>query len=572
MKYFKSVRLDFIAFTFFALCIVITYWSLPNTFFQQDEWYGFNVYNKIDAIGGLRHFINEVFFTFGKTHYTPLAEVGSYLQYKLFDLYFPFYAYVSIFMHVLNTILVFVFVNQLVKNRLIAFLSTLLFAVNSITHQAVSWIAASLNTQGATFFSLVFYILFFQYIKNKERNKKIVFLSFASLIIGLLLKEIIAPFLLVPFFYFFYSMDKSIQSAKKVFIPFVFFLFLYLTLRFVIYINAPPLFSGNVELVQAGIPEYLYRITILPFRVIAQSLIPANYLLSFSEFVVRISYPQFSYSDGSVDPVIRETAGYDIVCFFITLIIIITAISSFKFFKKRNEYFSKGIVLFLLIPIFSAILIIFIPGKAGYVSLIEPRHLYSGSFGAGGLLVLTFLRLSSWFTKSKSKIILITVIFVLTSLHMWKIKNDIVLLKEMGETRRNILTQIASSYPDLPQKIVIYTQSDTAYYGLPDTEKILPVQVGFGGMLLAWYHKNENFPSCIYDIPLFLEILGQGYKECNGRGFGYFRKIDSLQKAVKENKLDPTIIIAFSYNSTSGILSETTEEVRSQVIKTLPIK
>ncbi len=553
MSRFKSLlsQFDIIILVAIACFIILAYWSLPDTFFQQDEWWAFGIYNIKNGLGGTGYFIKEALINFEKVHYSPLAALGFYLQYKLFDLHFSFYAYVSIFMHIANTVAVFVFIKQLVKSRYVAFLSSIIFATNSVSNQAVSWIAASLNTQSATFFSLVFYILFLQFLKNKEKSKKILTLAFCALVIGLLFKEIVAPFLLVPVFYFlYYSGNKSFVPIKKIFTPFIVFLSLYLLLRFIMYLNAPPIFgSGNVELVQAGIQNYIYRAVALPFRVITQSLIPQNYLLSISEYFIQLSYPQFSYSDGSVDAVIRETIAYDMICFFISILIMTAAFFSYKYFKNTNKYFAKGIVLFLFIAIFSPILIIFIPGKAGYVSLIESRHLYSGSFAVAGFLVLTFFGFLSRITKNKAKTTLFIIVLIIVILNIWKVRNDINELKKISILRKYILTEIMSKYPNLSDKIIIYTTSDKAYYGMPDKEKILPIQVGFGWMLLVWYSRNEHFPSCLYDTTLFLDILGEGYKECGGRGFGYFRDYDKLIDVVNKNGITTEEIIAYNWDS-----------------------
>lgn len=563
VKYFKQ----FIPFLVITLVTFITYWDLPNTFFQQDEWWAFGLLNKREGIGGIGHFVKDTILSSGKIHFTPLADIGFYLQYKLFQMNFSFYAFVSIFIHLLNISLVYILVGNILRNKYLAILSALLFAVNSTSHQAVSWVAASLNTQGATLFSLLFYILFLRYLKNKERNKKIITWSLLSLVIGLLFKELIAPFVLVPFLYVLYS-NKTSTSAKKIFTPFVIFLFLYLLLRFIMFINAAPVFgTGNVELVQTGAPEYFYRIAILPFRVIAQSLIPTGLLLFLSENLIRLAYPQFVYPDNSVNPFVRETIGYDIVCFFVTATVFFLTFLFFSYFKKRNKVLAKGLIVLLLITVFSAALIIFVPGRAGYVSLIESRHLYSGSFGAAGLLVVMLFGLLSWISKSKSKIILILAILVITLLNIWKVKSDINELKTVGDSREYILTNIAATYPDLPQKIVIYTQSDTAYYGLAENEKILPVQVGFGWMLLTWYHKNENFPSCLYDTKLFLDIAAQGYKECDGRGFGYFRDYGKFLETIKKENLSPDEIIAYKWDSKTETFKNITKIILLELKK-----
>lgn len=566
MNYIKSLRFEIITLSLISLCIIIVYWNLPDTFFQQDEWWTFGLYNAQERLGGLGYFIKEAFTVFDKTHYTPLSELGFYSQYKLFDLNFPFYAYLSISLHIINTIMVFIFTQQVVKNRLISFLSSLLFAINSIPHQAVSWISASLNTQSATFFLIVFCILFLQFLRNEQKNKKLLILSLFPLVIGLLFKETITAFLLVPLLYFIYREKISVTAIKKVFTPFVFFLPLYLLLRFIMYLKAPPIFgSDNVELVQAGIAEYIFRILALPFRSIAQSLIPADYLLSISESLIRLSYPHLSYSDGSVDGMIRETVGYDLICLFISVLVLSAAFFSYRYFKNKNKYFSKAIILFLLITILSPLLIIFIPGKAGYASLIEPRHLYPGSFGAVGLLVLTLFGLLSKINKNKSKIISILIVFTIVVFNIWKIKGDISELEETGNLRKNLLTEIASAYPHLPKSAIIYTESNKSYYGMPDAEKILPVQVGFGWILLVWYHQNEHFPACLYDTKLFLDILAQGYKECEGRGFGYFRDYNKLIDAVSKNNIGVEDIVAYNWDSKSGEFTNISLQIKDRV-------
>lgn len=551
-----------------ALSLVLAYKDLPQTFFQQDEWWAFGLFNKRETIGGLGYFIKQAFITPAKIHYSPLSELGFYLQYQLFQVNFSGYAFVSIFIHLLNTFLVYIIFNTILRNKYLAFCSALLFAINSTSHQAVSWVATSLTTQGATFFSLLFFLTFLQYLKSKGTNKKMFIFSLFSLFIGLLFKEILAPFLSVPLLYFLYSTDKNIKSAKKIFSPFVFFLVLYLLLHLVIYVNGPPMFDqNNIEIVQAGIFEYLYRLLMLPFRVIAQSLFPASFLLLLSEIFIKLAYPQFVLTDGSVNPFIRETIVFDLVCFFISTAVIIFTLFAYKYLKKSKKDFAKGIILFTSIAIFSSVLIIFLPGSIGFASLFAPRHLYSGSFGIAGLLVLLLFALFSWLRIPKKKFFLICLILIISAVNIILIKNDISKLRNTVGVIKSALETIKSTYPRLPQKILIYTESDTAYYGMPVEEKSLPVQVGFGWMLLVWYHKTENFPACLYDSDRFLYLLAEAYKECDGRGFGYFRNYDKLVNAVSQNHLSSESVIAYSWNGKSQEFIDITNQIRAQLKK-----
>lgn len=553
--------------------VLVSYWDLPKTFFQQDEWWTFGLYNKREDLGGLLFILKDMVITSGKVHFTPFSELGFYLEYKLFGLNFSPYAFISIFIHLSNTVLVYIFIKQVVKNKFIAILSSLFFAINSISHQGVSWVATSINTQGMTFFTLLSLIFFMRHIRYAKQYKNYLYLSYLFIVIALLFKETIMPFLILPVIYVLYGKDKNFYFfVKKTFMPFIIFLIFYLLIRLIVFVSAEPILgSGNVELVQAEVFEYVYRLFALPFRVIAQSLVPPDILLLLSEIMARLSYPQFVYSDNAVDPYIRETIGYDVVCFFITVIVMSFSFFSYKYFKKKNENFSKGIILFSLITFFSAMLIIFIPGKAGFVSLIEPRHLYSGSFGSSGLMVLALFGIFSYLVQNKAKLLVTAILIPIITIHILIIRNDINQLESMGFTRKNILSTIKNDYPKLPKKVLFYTKSDTAYYGMPDEEKTLPVQVGFGWMLMVWYHEKENFPPCLYDVKLFLPILVQTYKECKGRGFGYFRDYDKLVKSVLENNLNPESVIAYSWTHKHKDFKDITKQVREKLKKEIRI-
>ena len=98
-----------------------------------------------------------------------------------------------------------------------------------------------------------------------------------------------------------------------------------------------------------------------------------------------------------------------------------------------------------------------------------------------------------------------------------------------------------------------------------DEEKILPFQSGFGQTLLVWYYENEKFPTCLYEDIFLYDIYSQGYKYCQGRGFGYFREYEELLRTLKENKLGSENVIAFSWESKKENLLDITPQVRTQI-------
>lgn len=167
-----------------------------------------------------------------------------------------------------------------------------------------------------------------------------------------------------------------------------------------------------------------------------------------------------------------------------------------------------------------------------------------------------------WLKKQCFWLILISVLF----LHYKTIRTDIKQLIADGQLRKSILNQIQTSYPVLPEKVVFYVESDKAYYGLPDEETILPFQSGFGQTLLVWYyHHGEKFPSCMFADGWLYPIEDQGYRYCQGRGFGYFRNVDDLDEAFQTNDLSPENLTAFEFHSEDESLNDITAFMRERL-------
>jgi hypothetical protein len=133
--------------------------------------------------------------------------------------------------------------------------------------------------------------------------------------------------------------------------------------------------------------------------------------------------------------------------------------------------------------------------------------------------------------------------------------------------RSEILTTIKKTYPNLLPKAVFYTESNSSYYGLPEKDKIMPFQSGFGQTLLAWYYKDEMFPKEFFNDRFLWEIKDQGYREFSNRGFGYYRDIDLLKSTVLEYKIPKESIYAFSWDSKHRILRNISDRIRQEIYK-----
>ena len=86
--------------------------------------------------------------------------------------------------------------------------------------------------------------------------------------------------------------------------------------------------------------------------------------------------------------------------------------------------------------------------------------------------------------------------------------------------------------------------------------------------MLVWYNEHgENFPSCFFKGQFLYVLQSQGYRQCEGRGFGYFRKAEDLKKSIKENNLRPENVVAFSYISSENSLKNITQKTREKLLQ-----
>ena len=228
---------------------------------------------------------------------------------------------------------------------------------------------------------------------------------------------------------------------------------------------------------------------------------------------------------------------------------------------------TKALVFSLVFMGISSLPFVFVPGRAGYFSIFEPRNLYILAIGSSLMLVIFSYILASLLSKKPKIVNFLTLFFLIPLLffHIKTIQKDIKNLKVISDLRRSFLIQIQTSYPELPQKVIFYTQSDACYYGLPEEEKTLPVQSGFGRMLMIWYQEKENFPGCLYEDQFLHDLISQGYQECQGRGFGYFRDYNQLKEALRENNLSVDDVFAFSWKGKAEEFKGVSQQIREKL-------
>jgi len=548
-----------------VLSIGLAYKDFPQTFFQQDEWLGFgnNIYYQSRGLTG---FIESFFPGDPIQHFNPLAIAYSWLTFFVFGINFTPYAWLSILLHIVNSLLLYYFVSSWFKNKKIAFIAALFFGVNSIPSQAVTWVANTNSYEIPTALTILSLIFFHKFLKEEKHQKVNIMISFLMILVSFLFHEnTIFIFIFYPVILLLFT-----KSERKKLFPIFSYAIAIFILLFVL-IRIPLFFFGfsnpvppAVNIDRPPIVVYPYRIISLSMKAFAASLFPQKALIQISGEVVKLAYPQFIATDNAPNPYITQSIVFDLVSYLLTIIIVCIAVLFIKFVHDKN--IRKAILCSLIFVPLSVIPYAFVLGKAGYASIFEPKFLYIPSIGVSLFLAVVVYELIVLSKTSKIKTTFLLLFLGLYMLfHTFQTRAKIDELQKMGSQIKTFISTIHSSYPHLPQNIVFFTRSDTTYYGMPDNEKLLPTEVGFGKILMIRYQDKEKFPSCFYENNYLLYLLAQGYKECDGRGFGYFRDYDKLVAAIKTNNISTLDVISYSWNGDTEEFTDITKQIRNKI-------
>lgn len=560
----KDKKFFLITFVSYLITVILTFGKLPLTFFQQDEWALFGNLIYWDK-ANLSWF--ERLFTFQHfTHVIPFSDLFSYAEFHLFGLNFFPYGIFSIAIHVANAFLVFYLASILSKNKIIAYFSGMLFIISSISHQAITWILTTMGTAGSTFFLLLSLISFVKYSESKE--KRFFITSLVFILVSLGFKETsIFVFLFIPLLsYLFYTSKRNV--VKISFTMFLLFVGYALFRVLIVFLTPYTPISQTTAIAQPPLQAYLFRSVFIPVRFTVQSIISQDTIIKSASNLMTYSYPQF-LEGGSPNPYIVESVASDVIMVGLFSIILFIVGIFFRLLQNKKEArLAKIILISPIFVILSALPLILVPGRAGYDSLIDGRHIYISNIFTSIFIASLGYGIYKLKTSKKVLVFLSLIFLIVIFINISKVRSDINNQVAIASVRKNILVKIQNSYPTLPERVVIFADSDKAYYGLTPGDNILPFQSGFGQTLLIWYSLHGiNYPACFF-VDQFLYVqVNEGYRECQGRGYGYFRKIDSLQKFVKESRFPVENIIAFTYNSTNNTLTDTSEWVRNSLKK-----
>lgn len=520
------------------------YVQIISGFFKQDEWLSFG-YRFLAQEAGLTGLIKEAFAP-SVGHYQPLNTLVLQTLFFLFGINYSYYAVVSIFFHMINVFLVYKLGKELLKSHWLALVAAVLFGITAASYQATSWVLADVGIHFSTIFTLLTLIFFFKFLKSKLI--KHFWLSLVLLISSLFFKEsTIGLFLVLPITFLLFA-EGRLKSQKIYLLLVVAVGFLYFLFR-VSMIFLPQSFEKDQLAVQSqSVLNLTYNIATFPFKGLAQTVIPSSLLVDFSYLASDLWPKSLSYEKNTRQyNLFVEGEVLEVVSLGVALLILFLTFVIWRQGKKKSRIILFAFLLVALnLPIFALA-----PERSGRISIIDSRNLY---FVGSAAAILIVALINVWSAGNRTKAFIAVTPFLLF--------NSVLLNRELtqgvdqDQIRKSILSQIKNQHPSLPTRVLFYTESDKSYFGIHPSERTLPFQSGFGQTLLIWYYASENIPSDFLKDRFLWEITDQGYREFEGRGFGYFRDFELLAGAAKEYGISPFNPIAYRFESRLGILTD----------------
>ncbi|KKR11068.1 MAG: hypothetical protein A2694_01140 [Candidatus Blackburnbacteria bacterium RIFCSPHIGHO2_01_FULL_40_17] len=526
----------------------ILYRKVPFLFFQQDELLVFGL-----IIERGLNIVTRGFASGETLHFIPLLNLIDFSLFQIFSLNNVAYNILGLFIHFINGLLIYLLVWLMAKKKAWALLAAVVFLSSGTAAQLVMWPVVSIGMLSLTF-ALVSWLYI---VKSKQNNTKAsivvgIFLMMSLLVaeysVGLLLFVPTAVFILFGF---------NIKSLLKFLLPSFLVALAYFLLRIpsFFYLDDILKLGGSIQQSTPFLSQvvvYFQKLIFLTIEYVGQLIVPRSVLVietMFLEKIFKVAGLNWLQLPASHLWVVTSIAASGAVLFL-----------SIFIYRRRwinNNHYYWTVIAFLLA---SAVPFSFLPGQLGDFVLFPPRYLY---FGLAAISVwIGIIGGLIWCQKNKIfKIFYICAVVTMVFFGVYRNLEKSSQLYEVGQLREYILKDIKTNHSVLSDKVIFYTESDSTFYGLSESQRILPFQSGFGQTLLVWYYQTEKFPKEFYKDNFLWDITAQGYKESEGRGFGYFRDFDELAGVIMNYNIPITSVVAYSYNSVGQQLTDISQEV-----------
>lgn len=616
-KFKYLINNNVLVFLFFTTSIFLVYHNLFNSYFEADEWFHFTNYLPLTKQPfGFLSIIHRTITDTGALsrgqHLVPIGEAIFFLNTLFFGTNYTPYAFLTLFLHSINSFLVYRLIKALLKKErksiFFALMGGIFFALTQIHFHAVEWAAFyGQNNLSVTFFLLC--ILFFKLAFNTGR-KGFLYLAVLFLFLDLFTKETAtALFFILPLMVI---IEKRVFSLKYLTKLFVFLLIVFTIFRFIVpytylgigelanrwaedYVSTANKTTGNKDagtIVSTDLSIYkniyaelLSRSVRFPIKMTSEFYFSRDTILSIMRIISPIIYP-LPDNVNTVEEVNKSQnyaffvngPGNELIIYILSIsIILLMLFLARQFHKNKKNIKSKAIITGLVIIFCSALPLVFIVlsfPRWGYDTYLDSRHYYMGSVGAA--IIFPFLlfgvgnyvlKLIPNFLRSKTLFLLITFFifcgWFVNNLNILKLNLRSV-IDDGGYPRKQVIAQFKKSVPTLPQKAIFFVQTD----GLGAYGQTLPFLTSVPQVLTVVYYDKNHLPNSFFNTFIF-DAKPEGYLYSEGRGFGFYNTKKALSEALLENKFSVEDVYSFYYHTNEIKLDNVTSSVRDEMKKYL---
>lgn len=541
----------FLPISLITFAVIFTYSGLIRVFYQQDEW---NTLGNM-LINGPKAFLagfspGMILLGSGR----PFSILPQYLIYKNFPFNPVPLAVFSIILHTFNSILIYLLFLLVLKKPIPAFLGAFFFAVAAVPSQAVTWFAANTTTLPSAALALLAIIVV---IRSKPLLKNS-FITVGLALSSYYFKEntiVIFPLLL------FMALYRHKQKHTKFahlwpYIALSIYGLITMIGRFFIHgqsnIYETLLVNNNLS---TGM-SYIIRTVFYPMFFFFQVFVPREYMFQAADRLISLNYPVLVNT-----PWLKEFVVSDMISLFGFGVIIFILYNLYL-----NNLKERPLVTCLVIMSLVSFLPFAITNRGS--SYMEFRYYYFPAIGLSGISSLiingTIQKLSNYRWRMLGITAVLFLFIFYLKLNISTVRNYIRSDQKIAVERLGILNKISEIKSTLPDKPVFLITRKGGY--LEDYVS-LPFQQGIGYTLMIWLYDTKKIPDQLISEHFLWGLSHQGYKESDGRGFGYFNNYEDLLNSYKSNQITTDQVLAFHYLYEQKQLLNTTDETRQKLIK-----
>lgn len=456
--------------------------------------------------------IGSYFSTFYLGMYQPLSVASYAVVLKIFPESVEAQRVVNLFIHILNALMVLLLVTRVSKNKLVGFLTALVFAIHPMHVESVTWIA----TRGNLLYSLFYLSTLVLWFDWREKGGTLRMTGFILCFILALFSKVTAttlPFILVLLDYFLFR-DRMKRSIF-LYVPF----FLLSAAMVWVGVRASGSFGHITEL------KFEYSFIDRIFLV-AQALW-LYFIKAFVPFDQSVIYLYPWKVAGSL-PLSYYLAG--------TVIVIILGGLLYLGWKNRERKESQAILLGLLFFLFT--LSVVLPLKWSRTILIAERYTYLPYIGLfAALFYAGQLYLERYATKIRQFVYamlgLVLIVYAYLTYERNKVwQNPITLFSDVVDKDRSG-AEVSMGYYNKGNELLRLGRFDEALEDYTTAIKIYPEYCeAFYNRGLVYYYKQQYEPA-VTDFTRSISIDDRNPNAFLNRGIAY-RSIGMAELALKD--------------------------------------